>query len=81
MIDWKNNVQEAASIAHAINKFGTYYLEKNTIVSQLSHSLKKMNYKVKLKNFSSGLNIIQINDKLYGGSDHRREGIAIGNLH
>ena len=28
--------------------------------------------------FSSGLNIIHINDKLYGGSDHRREGIAVG---
>ena len=35
--------------------------------------------KVKLKEFSSGLNIILIDDKLYGGSDHRREGIAIGN--
>ena len=34
--------------------------------------------KVKLRNFSSGLNIIHINDKLYGGSDHRREGLVIG---
>ena len=79
MIDWKNNAQEAASVSHGINKFGTYYLEKNTFISKLAPSLEAMNYKVKLKNFSSGLNIININDRLYGGSDHRREGIAIGN--
>ena len=79
LIDWKMNVQEAASIPHGINKYGTYYLEKNTFLSELRPSLEAMNYKVKLKEFSSGLNIIFINDKLYGGSDHRREGIAIGN--
>jgi gamma-glutamyltranspeptidase len=37
-----------------------------------------MNFGVKLRNFSSGLNIIHIDKNLYGGSDHRREGIAIG---
>ena len=79
LIDWKMNVQEAASIPHGINKYGTYYLEKNTFLSELRPSLEAMNYKIKLKEFSSGLNIIFINDKLYGGSDHRREGIAIGN--
>ncbi|MDC0093911.1 gamma-glutamyltransferase, partial [Alphaproteobacteria bacterium] len=79
LIDWNMNVQEAASISHGINKFGTYYLEKNTFLSKLAASLEAMNYKVKLKDFSSGLNIIAINEKLYGGSDHRREGIAIGN--
>ena len=79
MIDWKNNAQEAASVAHGINKFGTYYLEKNTIMSKLLPSLEAMNYKVKLRSFSSGLNVVHIDDKLYGGSDHRREGIAVGN--
>jgi gamma-glutamyltranspeptidase len=33
---------------------------------------------VEFKDFFSGLNIIHIDKKLYGGSDHRREGIAIG---
>jgi len=79
MIDWKYNAQEAASVAHGINKFGTYYLEKNTIMSKLLPSLGAMKYKVKLRSFSSGLNVIHIDDKLYGGSDHRREGIAVGN--
>ena len=65
-------------VDHGINKFGTYYLEKNTIMSKLLPSLEDMKYRVKLRNFSSGLNIIHIDNKLYGGSDHRREGIAIG---
>ena len=79
IIDWKNNAQEAASISHGINKFGTYYLEKNTDLNKIKPVLENMNYKVKLRGFSSGLNIIHIDKKLYGGSDHRREGIAIGN--
>ena len=37
-----------------------------------------MGYKVNLKKFFSGLNIIEIKDQLYGGSDPRREGFAIG---
>ena len=78
LIDWKMNAQEAASTSHAINKFGTFILEKNTTLSNLAPFLKAMGYKVKLRNFSSGLNIIHINDKLYGGSDHRREGLVIG---
>ena len=78
LIDWKQDAQRAASTAHAINKFGTYYIEKNTHLVKLQKSLKKMNFEVKLRNFSSGLNIIHIDNNLYGGSDHRREGIAIG---
>ena len=79
MIDWKYNAQEAASVAHGINKFGTYYIEKDTYMGKLLPSLEAMNYKVKLRSFSSGLNVVHIDDKLYGGSDHRREGIAVGN--
>ena len=37
-----------------------------------------MGYEVNLKEFFSGLNIIAIKDQLYGGSDPRREGYAIG---
>ena len=78
MIDWKQDAQKAASVSHAINKFGTFYLEKNTYLSKLETPLKNLNYKVEFKDFFSGLNIIHIDKKLYGGSDHRREGIAIG---
>jgi len=78
LIDWKMNVQQAASINHGINKFGTFYLEKNSKIALLKNELEKKGYKVKLRKFYSGLNIIQIKDTLFGGSDHRREGIAIG---
>ena len=44
----------------------------------IKNQLEKKGYKVKLRNFYSGLNIIQIKKKLFGGSDHRREGVAIG---
>jgi gamma-glutamyltranspeptidase/glutathione hydrolase len=37
-----------------------------------------MGYKVNLKEFFSGLNIIEVTDQIYGGSDPRREGVAIG---
>jgi gamma-glutamyltranspeptidase / glutathione hydrolase len=79
LIDWKMNVQAASSMPHAINRFGTYDLELGTSIAELKIPLEQMGYKVNLKKFFSGLNIIEINNKLYGGSDHRREGIAIGN--
>ena len=78
LIDWKMNVQQAASLPHGLNKFGIFYLENNSKIVDLKPKLEKMGYKVKLKNFYSGLNIIQIKDNIYGGSDPRREGIAIG---
>jgi gamma-glutamyltranspeptidase len=44
----------------------------------MKQSLEEMGYKVNLKEFFSGLNIIEVKDKIYGGSDPRREGVAIG---
>ena len=37
-----------------------------------------MGYDTKIKKYFSGLNTIYIGDNLEGGSDPRREGIAIG---
>lgn len=79
LIDWELNVQETASLPHGVNKYGTFYLEKNSKIVSLKTDLERMGYNVKLKNFNSGLNIIHIKNKIFGGSDPRREGIAIGN--
>tara|TARA_B100001059_G_scaffold178259_1_gene178879 strand:+ start:390 stop:506 length:117 start_codon:yes stop_codon:yes gene_type:complete len=38
-----------------------------------------MGYKTNIRNYYLGLNAIYIGDKLEGGSDPRREGIALGN--
>ena len=78
LLDWDMNVQEAASIPHAINKFGDFDIEAGTRRINIKQSLEEMGYKVNLKEFFSGLNIIEVKDKIYGGSDPRREGVAIG---
>jgi len=78
LLDWDMNVQEAASIPHAINKFGDFDIEAGTRRVNMKQSLEEMGYKVNLKEFFSGLNIIEVKDKIYGGSDPRREGVAVG---
>ena len=78
LIDWNMNAQQAASIAHAINKFGDFDIEARSNRVNMRDPLRAMGYKVRLKEFASGLNIIEIDDNIYGGSDPRREGCAIG---
>jgi len=78
LVDWDMNAQEAASIPHAVNKFGDFDVEAGTRRANMKQSLQEMGYKVNLKEFYSGLNIIEVKDKIYGGSDPRREGVAIG---
>jgi gamma-glutamyltranspeptidase len=38
-----------------------------------------MGYDTKIRKYYSGLNGIFIDTEIYGGSDPRREGIALGN--
>ena len=78
-IDWRMNVQAAVSIPHAINRFGTYDLEKGTSLEAMVAPLEELGYKVNLRSLNSGLHAISIEEKgLFGGADPRREGIAIG---
>ena len=78
-IDWGMNVQAAVSIPHAINRFGTYDLEKGTSLEAMVAPLEELGYKVNLRSLNSGLHAISIGDNgLFGGADPRREGIAIG---
>ena len=78
-IDWGMNVQAAVSIPHAINRFGTYDLEKGTSLETMVAPLEELGYKVNLRSLNSGLHAISIGENgLFGGADPRREGIAIG---
>ena len=78
-IDWGMNVQAAVSIPHAINRFGTYDLEKGTSLEAMVAPLEELGYKVNLRSLNSGLHAISIGENgLFGGADPRREGIAIG---
>ena len=78
-IDWGMNIQAAVSIPHAINRFGTYDLEKGTSLEAMVAPLEELGYKVNLRSLNSGLHAISIGENgLWGGADPRREGIAIG---
>jgi gamma-glutamyltranspeptidase / glutathione hydrolase len=78
-IDWGMDVQAAVSIPNAVNRFGTYDLEKSTSIENMVEPLEALGYTVKLRALNSGLHAISIaKDGLAGGADPRREGIVLG---
>ena len=78
-IDWGMNVQAAVSIPLAVNRFGTYDLEKGTSLNDMVEPLEAIGYKVNLRGLNSGLHAISVGKStLSGGADPRREGIALG---
>ncbi|MEO9779564.1 MAG: gamma-glutamyltransferase [Sedimentitalea sp.] len=78
-LDWGLNIQEALSLPHAVNRFGTYDLEDGTNATSLQGPLESLGYEVNLRDLNSGLHAIQITaDGLLGAADPRREGIALG---
>ena len=77
-LDWGMSVQEAISMPHLVNRFGTYDLEEGTDAAAFEGPLTDMGFKVNLRGLTSGLHAIQISDHLIGGADPRREGIALG---
>ncbi|WP_108819960.1 gamma-glutamyltransferase [Pseudovibrio sp. Alg231-02] len=78
-LDWGMNIQEAISMPHLVNRFGTYDLEKGTAAEKLQPALDAMGYKTNIRDLNSGLHGIVITaDGLQGGVDPRREGLALG---
>ncbi|OZB19692.1 MAG: gamma-glutamyltransferase [Rhodobacterales bacterium 34-62-10] len=78
-LDWGMDVQQAVSMGHALNRFGTYDLEEGTEAAALAAPLQAMGYEVKIGAQTSGLHAIAITaDGLQGGADPRREGVALG---
>jgi len=76
--DWGLNLQEAVSIPHAVNRFGTYDLEEGTAAEALEGPLAEMGFEVGVRGLNSGLHAIAIGPVLQGAADPRREGIALG---
>lgn len=77
--DWGLDLQDALSLPHAINRFGTYDLEEGTTAQELAEPLGAMGYEVNIRPLTSGLHAIAITpDGLVGAADPRREGIALG---
>jgi gamma-glutamyltranspeptidase/glutathione hydrolase len=77
-LDWGMNVQEAVSMPHLVNRFGTYDLEEGTEAINLEGALTEMGFEVSVRGLNSGLHAIAVSEVLQGGADPRREGIALG---
>ncbi len=79
-LDWGLDVQQAVTLPHLVNRFGTYDLEAGTEAEALAEPLTALGYEVNARALTSGLHAISISeDGLLGGADPRREGIAMGN--
>ena len=78
-LTWGMDVQQAVSMPHALNRFGTFDLEEGTDMAALQPALEELGYEVSVRELNSGLHAISIGpDVLKGGADPRREGIALG---
>ncbi|TMM51538.1 gamma-glutamyltransferase [Sulfitobacter sabulilitoris] len=78
-LDWDMDVQQAVSVPHAVNRFGTYDVEEGTAAEALAEPLAALGYEVGARSLTSGLHAISLGGVLLGGADPRREGIALGN--
>lgn len=78
-VDWGMDVQQAVSMPHLVNRFGTFDIEEGTDVVSLEAPLTELGYEVAVRGLNSGLHAISVGDTLEGGADPRREGIALGN--
>ena len=76
--DWDMDVQQALSLPHLVNRFGTYDVELGTAAEGFSDQLIELGFEVNPRDLTSGLHAIEIGDVLIGGADPRREGIALG---
>ena len=79
LIDGETTMQEAVALPHHVNTNGATNLEKGTPVEQFGAQLTAMGDAVRVGQEPSGLNGIRRVDGGYeGGSDPRRDGVAIG---
>jgi gamma-glutamyltranspeptidase/glutathione hydrolase len=79
LVDWKLDMQQAISMPHMVNRFGTYELEAGTKAEEFADDLEALGFKTKVGDLNSGLHGIAIMPgELVGGADPRREGVALG---
>lgn len=78
-MDWGMDIQQAISLPHLVNRFGTYDMEEGTKATELEGALTDLGFKTNVRALTSGIHAIAITpDGLEGGADPRREGIAVG---
>ncbi|QDZ02852.1 gamma-glutamyltransferase [Nitratireductor mangrovi] len=80
LIDWRMDMQQAISLPHLTNRFGTYQLEAGTKAERLADDLTALGFEVEVSDLNSGLHgvALRADGTLEGGADPRREGMAVG---
>jgi len=79
-LDFGMDLQKAISSPTFVVLNDIIELEKGQDIVKLQRPLENMGYKTKIIEIVSGIQAIALkNNKLYGASDPRREGVAIGN--
>jgi gamma-glutamyltranspeptidase/glutathione hydrolase len=79
IFDFDSSLQEAMSLPHYANRNGMTELEKGTEYEKLQVPLEKLGHEVLITDMNSGLQGIFMSPQgLWGGSDPRREGVAVG---
>ncbi len=80
VIDWGLDLQQAINLPKITNRNDYTALEKGTSAESLQQGLQKLGHKVQIRELNSGLHGFHIvGDKIVGGADPRREGVAVGN--
>lgn len=78
-MDIQEDIQEAISMPHFVNRNGATDLEKDTDIAVIKGDLEALGHKVNIRDLNSGLHGITIGpDGLQGGADPRRVGRALG---
>jgi gamma-glutamyltranspeptidase/glutathione hydrolase len=77
-LDWGMNIQEAVAMPHLVNRFGPFELEAGTAAEAMAPALTALGYEVTATTLTSGLQAIAVGERLSGGADPRREGVALG---
>ncbi|MAZ80540.1 MAG: gamma-glutamyltransferase [Rickettsiales bacterium] len=81
-LDWNMDIQEAISLPNFTVLNNVIELESGTNIVKFAKILRKMGHKVHVKDQVSGIHAIKItkDNKLIGGADPRRSGVAIGSI-
>ncbi len=79
VLDWKMGIQDAIDYPNVLSRNGPLEIEKGTRLEKLKPDLERLGHVTRLISFPSGLNgILRTETGLEGGSDKRREGVALG---
>ena len=78
-LDWKLDVQAAASLPNFGSRNGPTELERATLYELLGPQLRERGHEVQMLDFTSGLHLIErVKGGWRGGADPRREGVPRG---